>query len=93
MIVGTLIHYSYEQTMRELVYCTALHRGGTFFKERRYLLAEFPCLLRDNLTVLEVGCGSGSSALPVLRANGSARQGLTLVHFSAQPEPFLSRTD
>ena len=47
------------------------HDSGVFFKERRYLLAEFPALL-DVGCVLEVGCGSGSSALPVLAANPSA---------------------
>ena len=50
------------------------HKGGTFFKERRYLLAEFPCLASAGRTtsVLEIGCGSGSSCLPVLRANPTA---------------------
>ena len=47
------------------------HDSGVFFKERRYLLAEFPALLEVGC-VLEVGCGSGSSALPVLAANPSA---------------------
>jgi hypothetical protein len=49
------------------------HRGGNFFKERRYLLAEFPSLALDTpFSILEVGCGSGSSCLPVLRANPRA---------------------
>ncbi len=47
------------------------HDSGVFFKERRYLLAEFPALLEVGC-VLEVGCGSGSSALPVIAANPSA---------------------
>eukprot|EP01018_Ginkgo_biloba_P034208 Gb_23036 [translate_table: standard] len=49
------------------------HCKGTFFKERRYLLKEFPELLNVDSTtkVLEVGCGNGSSILPILRANGS----------------------
>ncbi|KAG6528209.1 hypothetical protein ZIOFF_010360 [Zingiber officinale] len=40
------------------------------FKERRYLLKEFPELIRisDSVKVLEVGCGNGSTVLPILRA-------------------------
>ena len=50
------------------------HDSGVFFKERRYLLAEFPKLCDPDVvkSVLEVGCGSGSSALPVLAANPRA---------------------
>ncbi|CDO99971.1 unnamed protein product [Coffea canephora] len=46
------------------------HSTGKFFKERRYLLKEFPELAscRDYAKVLEVGCGNGSTALPILRA-------------------------
>lgn len=49
------------------------HFRGTFFKERKYLLKEFPELLQaDGSTkILEVGCGNGSSVIPILRANGS----------------------
>ncbi|KAK6646252.1 hypothetical protein PHAVU_L001632 [Phaseolus vulgaris] len=45
------------------------HASGTFFKERRYLLKEFPELLSSppNSKLLEVGCGNGSTALPILR--------------------------
>ncbi|GMI65186.1 tRNA methyltransferase 140b [Hibiscus trionum] len=47
------------------------HSSGKFFKERRYLLKEFPELgcYRDGSKVLEVGCGNGSTALPILRGN------------------------
>ncbi|CAJ1976293.1 unnamed protein product [Sphenostylis stenocarpa] len=47
------------------------HASGRFFKERRYLLKEFPELLScpPNSKLLEVGCGNGSTALPILRAN------------------------
>ncbi|KAK7376318.1 hypothetical protein VNO78_34784 [Psophocarpus tetragonolobus] len=47
------------------------HATGKFFKERRYLLKEFPQLLScaPNSKLLEVGCGNGSTALPILRAN------------------------
>ncbi|XVE62776.1 hypothetical protein DITRI_Ditri06bG0146900 [Diplodiscus trichospermus] len=47
------------------------HSSGKFFKERRYLLKEFPGLVScaDGCKVLEVGCGNGSTALPILRGN------------------------
>ncbi|XP_047323003.1 tRNA N(3)-methylcytidine methyltransferase METTL6 isoform X2 [Impatiens glandulifera] len=47
----------------------ARHATGKFFKERRYLLKEFPELMSsdEQLNVLEVGCGNGSTALPILR--------------------------
>ena len=44
-----------------------------FFRERRYLVHQFPQLLASPLRLLEVGCGNGSSTLPVLRANADAR--------------------
>ncbi|KAI4364555.1 hypothetical protein MLD38_020629 [Melastoma candidum] len=50
----------------------ARHYSGKFFKERRYLLKEFPELAvpRDGgCKVLEVGCGNGSTVLPILRGN------------------------
>ncbi|KAF2307014.1 hypothetical protein GH714_023297 [Hevea brasiliensis] len=49
------------------------HSSGKFFKERRYLLKEFPELVScgDFSKVLEVGCGSGSSVVPILRGNKS----------------------
>ncbi|KAI5398216.1 hypothetical protein KIW84_063850, partial [Lathyrus oleraceus] len=47
------------------------HSSGKFFKERRYLLKEFPQLLssppNSNPKLLEVGCGNGSTVLPILR--------------------------
>ncbi|GAB2211435.1 hypothetical protein Droror1_Dr00024748 [Drosera rotundifolia] len=45
------------------------HSSGKFFKERRYLLKEFPELVScpDHSMVLEVGCGNGSTVLPILR--------------------------
>ncbi|KAG6647416.1 tRNA N(3)-methylcytidine methyltransferase METTL6 isoform X2 [Carya illinoinensis] len=47
------------------------HSSGKFFKERRYLLKEFPELVScgEHYKVLEVGCGNGSTALPILRGN------------------------
>ncbi|XP_058744194.1 uncharacterized protein LOC131616770 [Vicia villosa] len=49
------------------------HSSGKFFKERRYLLKEFPQLLSSpanyNPRLLEVGCGNGSTVLPILREN------------------------
>ncbi|KAJ0970283.1 hypothetical protein J5N97_023160 [Dioscorea zingiberensis] len=49
------------------------HSSGKFFKERRYLLEEFPELARCDgfAKVLEVGCGNGSTVLPILRAKQS----------------------
>ncbi|KAL8533334.1 hypothetical protein ACS0TY_009649 [Phlomoides rotata] len=54
----------------------ARHSTGKFFKERRYLLKEFPELASctDNSKVLEVGCGNGSTALPIL----CGREGIVL---------------
>ena len=43
-----------------------------FFKERRSLLQEFPLLATGSLRVLEIGCGTGSSVLPLLRGNPDA---------------------
>ncbi|KAK6137751.1 hypothetical protein DH2020_028503 [Rehmannia glutinosa] len=54
----------------------ARHSTGKFFKERRYLLKEFPELAscEDHSKVLEVGCGNGSTALPIL----CGREGIIL---------------
>ena len=56
------------------------HSTGNFFKPRRYIMKCFPCILEDCATtedstqmerskrlILEVGCGSGSSCLPILK--------------------------
>ncbi|XP_043716812.1 tRNA N(3)-methylcytidine methyltransferase METTL6 [Telopea speciosissima] len=50
------------------------HSSGRFFKERRYLLKEFPELLsfHEYSKVLEVGCGNGSTVLPILRGKQSS---------------------
>ena len=44
-----------------------------FFKCKRYLPVEFPCLRASGATVLEVGCGTGASVLPILRATQDVR--------------------
>ncbi|KAM7251371.1 hypothetical protein ACFE04_023254 [Oxalis oulophora] len=52
------------------------HSSGKFFKERRYLLKEFPELVTcgdQGSKVLEVGCGNGSTVLPILRGNKNVR--------------------
>ncbi|KFK35617.1 hypothetical protein AALP_AA4G014500 [Arabis alpina] len=51
----------------------ARHSSGKFFKERRYLLKEFPELLScgHNSKLLEVGCGNGSTVLPILRGGNN----------------------
>ena len=43
-----------------------------FFRERRYLLRQFPVLSTPGLRLLECGCGNGSSVVPVLRGNDTA---------------------
>ncbi|XP_015694482.1 tRNA N(3)-methylcytidine methyltransferase METTL6 isoform X2 [Oryza brachyantha] len=46
------------------------HTSGKFFKERRYLLKEFPELnSKGSENVLEVGCGNGSTVVPILRSS------------------------
>ncbi|KAG2633131.1 hypothetical protein PVAP13_2NG278100 [Panicum virgatum] len=47
------------------------HASGKFFKERRYLLKEFPELpnSKDCAKILEVGCGNGSTAVSILRSS------------------------
>ncbi|KAJ3678562.1 hypothetical protein LUZ60_002365 [Juncus effusus] len=49
------------------------HSSARFFKERRYLIQEFPELVTcsDESKVLEIGCGNGSSIIPILRARDS----------------------
>lgn len=66
--VAAYDHASWEEFYRA-------HPSAKFFKERRYLLLEFPQLLRSDvpLHVAEIGCGCGSSLLPVLKANPSSR--------------------
>lgn len=51
------------------------HSQARFFKERRYLLLEFPQLgvTHPPQHFVELGCGCGSSLLPVLRANPNCR--------------------
>ncbi|KAK9840131.1 hypothetical protein WJX74_003913 [Apatococcus lobatus] len=51
------------------------NRSGRFYKERRYLLLEFPDLCRQDppQIIAEIGCGCGSSILPVLKANPTCR--------------------
>ncbi|XP_060184010.1 uncharacterized protein LOC132613797 [Lycium barbarum] len=63
--------------MKDYLYCVLLLRLEDTVvpanKERRYLLKEFPELAscKECSTVLEVGCGNGSTALPILRGNTS----------------------
>ncbi len=45
------------------------HSKKLFFKERRYLLKEFPELLQGARCILEIGCGTGSSVVSILREN------------------------
>ncbi|KAL9179550.1 hypothetical protein ACHAXT_008840 [Thalassiosira profunda] len=53
------------------------HSAGNFYKPRRYLTKCFPCILRylsddraelqTERILLEIGCGSGSSCIPILK--------------------------
>ena len=36
-------------------------------------MMEFPCLMQPNQHVFEIGCGCGSSLLPILKANATSR--------------------
>ncbi|KAF6257122.1 S-adenosyl-L-methionine-dependent methyltransferase [Scenedesmus sp. NREL 46B-D3] len=51
------------------------HPSARFYKERRYLLLEFPCLAPPAQLqhIVEVGAGCGSSILPVMRAQPQAQ--------------------
>lgn len=53
---------------------TALSEDG-FLLPCRYLLLEFPdlCKLEPPQVIAEIGCGCGSSILPVLKANATCR--------------------
>jgi len=50
-------------------------RSAKFFKERRYILLEFPCLTvqQPPIHVVELGCGYGASLMPVLKTNPTCR--------------------
>lgn len=72
---STLQDFAQSNTIEAWKTFHELHAKHVFFKERRYLVKEFPDLLasdRAELKVLEIGCGTGSSVLPVLRANNKA---------------------
>lgn len=47
----------------------ASHSTARFFKARRYLLLQFPYLLsaKSSIHVCEIGCGYGSSIIPILK--------------------------
>jgi methylase of polypeptide subunit release factors len=45
--------------------------GPHFFKDRHYLLDEWPELAKPCALALESGCGSGSTVVPLLLANPS----------------------
>ena len=47
----------------------ATHSSAQFFKERRYVPLAFPELMREDppMHIVELGCGCGSSIVPVLK--------------------------
>ena len=47
------------------------HEAG-FFKERHWFSTEFPELMAPNISILECGCGTGSSLFPLAEANPTA---------------------
>ncbi|KAI7838547.1 hypothetical protein COHA_007690 [Chlorella ohadii] len=53
----------------------AQHSQARFFKEKRYLILEFPSLAITDPPqhIAEIGCGCGSALLPVLKANPTCR--------------------
>ena len=68
------------------------HDSTPFFKSRRYLTAEFPALQRSDpgVTILEVGCGTGASVVPLLRQNQGAR--VVACDFSASAVAACAKT-
>ncbi|GAV66780.1 Methyltransf_23 domain-containing protein [Cephalotus follicularis] len=64
-------HQHHQQDSKAWQNFHTRHSSGKFFKERRYLLKEFPELVNcgEGSKVLEVGCGNGSTVLPILRGN------------------------
>ncbi|ODV94706.1 hypothetical protein PACTADRAFT_50566 [Pachysolen tannophilus NRRL Y-2460] len=61
---------------------------GNFFKDRKWLQIEFPILYdatKENsspVTILEVGCGNGSTLFPVLRENKNENLKIVAVDYS-----------
>lgn len=47
-----------------------MHNHDKFFKSRNYLLLEFPFLLKikNQIKLVEFGCGTGSSIIPLLKS-------------------------
>lgn len=65
-----LVQSLLSSLMQEFLYYVLPQTGNSArVQERRYLLKEFPELGDEAhpLLVLEVGCGTGSSVVPVLR--------------------------
>ncbi|KAI4975787.1 hypothetical protein ZWY2020_049394 [Hordeum vulgare] len=71
------------------------HASGRFFKERRYLLKEFPELLNSKgcAKVLEVGCGNGSTVVPILRSLIAASLQIALNMSTSQVHAKIVRDD
>lgn len=65
-------------------------KSATFFKDRKWLIQEFPILgevLKPDAgdkVVLEVGAGAGNTAFPLMRLNENKRLEMVAVDFSKQ---------
>lgn len=61
--------YQLVQILCRMIYLVFSNISSKCMQERRYLLKEFPelVLCGENSKLLEVGCGNGSTVLPVLR--------------------------
>lgn len=68
MAVGGLPPAARDRVVRSQTRCWDIfykHHGDNFFLERSYLARDFPALARCG-SLLEIGCGTGASFLPLL---------------------------
>eukprot|EP00803_Ostreobium_quekettii_P003831 evm.model.scf_404.3 EVM.evm.TU.scf_404.3 scf_404:66256-70198(+) len=72
----------YEQRARKYWETFFKRNEDRFFKDRHYIDTELPEVTWSNVTILEVGCGSGSTVYPLRAANPQAT--IYAVDFSAK---------
>jgi len=74
-------------------------KASTFFKDRKWLVQEFPVLLEvtrkdaGKKVVLEIGAGAGNTAFPILRMNENPDLNLVAVDFSQRAVETMRRAD